>query len=331
LLDPLRHLEPYAAPLRGNHPTWENGLVDLWEGEPYPHTLALLAAGDTVALRRRLWRARSEATLPILGEIRYAFALRYHDRLAAVCPFEKRFHDRVTYITDPFAFEFWDLNAILRGAIPEEEEWLLRQCHRLRMAAAHFDAGDAQTIADVSHAWSEMAHDFGDACRGWDWPRCGQSMTLMVGPSGAGKSRWARRNHDAAEVVSSDEIHVELYGDLAVDGDKAPVFAALRRRAIELLASGRSVCIDATNLRQADRLANVRLAPPDMPVRYVVVDRPMAEKEATAGWRAEKPGLLLRHEALFAQELPAILARDGLPNVTLVDLIEHEPPREAAA
>jgi hypothetical protein len=52
-------------------------------------------------------------------------------------------------------------------------------------------------------------------------------------------------------------------------------------------------------------------------VRYVVLDRPLAAKLATRGWRPAK--LIEAQHALFQAELPAILAGDGRPFVTVED------------
>jgi hypothetical protein len=51
-------------------------------------------------------------------------------------------------------------------------------------------------------------------------------------------------------------------------------------------------------------------------VEYVVIDRDMLEKVASAGWRLERPDNLLdTHARIFEANLERILAGDGLPNV----------------
>lgn len=77
--------------------------------------------------------------------------------------------------------------------------------------------------------------------------------------------------------------------------------------------------IDATNLRRKDRMTAAALAPKDSRVRYVVVDRPMAEKVRDAGWRAEVPGLMDKHQQTFNSQIKDILSGDGLPNVDVID------------
>jgi hypothetical protein len=95
------------------------------------------------------------------------------------------------------------------------------------------------------------------------------------------------------------------------------VFERLRSDVRMRLTSGRRAVIDATHIKAADRINNARLAPADIPVEYVVIDRPMEEKVATGGWRLERNGLLESHATTFAANIEAILARDGLPNVTV--------------
>ena len=58
-------------------------------------------------------------------------------------------------------------------------------------------------------------------------------------------------------------------------------------------------------------------------MRYIVLDRPMAEKLRTADWRAAE--LLEKHAKLFRETLPDILAGDHLPNVTVHDLRKRSP------
>lgn len=142
---------------------------------------------------------------------------------------------------------------------------------------------------------------------------------MLVGPSGAGKSTYARTNYAGETIVSSDAIREELSGAGGMAGSQDAVFAAVRDRAKAALAAGKTVVIDATNLRRSDRLMNTDLVPEDIPIEYVVIDRPMAEKERDGGWRLEKPQLLSTHAKMFEAELSDILAGDNRGNVTVLD------------
>lgn len=148
-------------------------------------------------------------------------------------------------------------------------------------------------------------------------------LTIMVGPSGAGKSTWIDENVLVSEVVSTDALRYAYTGSVGDQSRNDDVFAALHRLAKARLDCGLPVTIDATNLRRKDRLACVALAPAGVGVRYVVVNRPMAEKVRDAGRRAGvmlgDKTLIEAHEQRFQSQLRDILRGDGLPQVTVVD------------
>ncbi|MDK4727445.1 AAA family ATPase [Rhizobium phaseoli] len=149
----------------------------------------------------------------------------------------------------------------------------------------------------------------------------GPALTLMVGPSGAGKSHYA---HGLPGYISSDDLRREYTGDHRLQTRNDDVFTALHRIAKARLDSGLTVCVDATNLRRRDRLACVALAPVGAPIEYIVIDRPLAEKYRDAGWRdgieVQGKPLIEYHHERFQSSLRDILAGDGLPNVTVIDL-----------
>lgn len=154
-------------------------------------------------------------------------------------------------------------------------------------------------------------------------------LTLMVGPSGAGKSTIAA---NYGPVISSDDLRAEYTGDFRGQSRNDDVFEAMRRMAQARLHSGLPVVLDATHLRRRDRLAAASLCPLGGGVRYVVVDRPLWQKQAHAGWRAGvlvggRPLVEVHHER-FQSSLRDILAGDGLPDVEVVDVRGHHPPYE---
>lgn len=155
--------------------------------------------------------------------------------------------------------------------------------------------------------------------------RHGPLLTLMVGPSGAGKSTWCRLSDG---LISTDELRYEYTGLVTDQSRNDDVFLALHRIAKARLDSGLPVTIDATNLRRRDRLACVALAPVGAKVRYVVVDRPLADKLATRDWRPEE--LVRKHHERMQSALKDILAGDGMPQVEVHDLRTAGALREAA-
>lgn len=165
-------------------------------------------------------------------------------------------------------------------------------------------------------------------CRDWD-EREGSAtglLTLMVGPSGAGKSYWIQGDCPRAlgihpsHVVSSDQIRADLCGDFRDQTKNDEVFTALHAVVKARISHGVPCTVDATNLRRKDRLAVVALAGGGK-VRYIVIDRSMAEKMRDAGWRAELPfNLLEKHQNTFNSQVKDILAGDNQPNVEVIDL-----------
>ena len=162
-------------------------------------------------------------------------------------------------------------------------------------------------------------------CRDWQEDAPGEKtgkLTLMIGPSGAGKSTWlastAALGHGIhpSHVVSSDQIRADLCGDFRDQSRNDEVFAVLHAVVMVRLTHGLPTVVDATNLRRKDRLSVASLGKGE--VRYLVIDRPMAEKEKDAGHRP--PKLLRKHANTFGSNLKDILAGDRLPNVEVIDL-----------
>lgn len=183
---------------------------------------------------------------------------------------------------------------------------------------------DRQHVVDM---WRDEGIPCFQVTADWESPSIiqhdgnGPLLTLMVGPSGAGKTQYAK---GLPGYISSDELRAEYTGSQQDQTRNDDVFTALHRIAKARMDSGLPVCIDATNLRRRDRLACVALAPIWAPITYTVIDRPLAQKFADAGWRADvtvkgKPLIEFHHER-FQSALRDILSGDGLPNVNVIDL-----------
>lgn len=150
-------------------------------------------------------------------------------------------------------------------------------------------------------------------------------LTILVGPSGAGKTTWIQEYKDEwpMNVISSDDIRSMLCGDFQDQSKNNQVFETLHEIAVTKLRRGIPVTIDATNLRNKDRLAIAKLVPERVRVRYVVLNRSVEEKKKTGGWRnsvtVKGKSLIEHHENIFQSNLKDILNGDGLPNVTVFD------------
>ena len=142
------------------------------------------------------------------------------------------------------------------------------------------------------------------------------SIVLMIGPSGAGKSTFASKLFPQHEIISSDAIRSELCGDFRIQTRNDEIFAEVHRRAEHRLMLGQRVVIDATNLKTRDRQFFINLAKRlGVSLYYLVVNRTIDEKLATAGWRKDVKGLIEKHDNTFQNNLRNILNGDEVATV----------------
>jgi len=80
-------------------------------------------------------------------------------------------------------------------------------------------------------------------------------LIVMVGLSGSGKSTKAKElaTIHNAQIISSDAIRKELWGDEADQRFPEEVFTTLQKRMRQFLQNGQSVIVDATNLTMKSR------------------------------------------------------------------------------
>jgi predicted kinase len=142
------------------------------------------------------------------------------------------------------------------------------------------------------------------------------SLVLMVGPSGAGKSTIISSHFEDYEVVSSDAIRHELVGDFGRQDFNTLVFREINHRVQIKLDLGERVVVDATHLSKPERMSTVAIGQRmGVPIFYVVVNRPLEEKLATQGWRAQVPDLVERHDTKFLNCENEILRGDNIATV----------------
>jgi predicted kinase len=149
-------------------------------------------------------------------------------------------------------------------------------------------------------------------------------LILLVGPSGAGKSSFAHRmGYTDDQIVSSDAIRQTLCGDFQDQSKNEQVFNALQSIVKTRIESGLLTIVDATNIRNADRKAFLKIVPSNTKIEYFVIDRPLEEKLKTGGRRLEVKikgsGLIERHDQIFRSNLKDILAGDDDPRVIVKD------------
>ena len=147
----------------------------------------------------------------------------------------------------------------------------------------------------------------------------GQTLLhMLVGPSGAGKSSYAAQHYQPHEIVSTDALRMQLYGDLGHAPEALSRVWKLAHGLVRArLEAGVFTVLDATNLDRGDRMRVLDNLPRGVFARYVVIDRDLAEKERDRGWRPEE--LILKQHRLFRAEEQNILAGDQHPFVTIQD------------
>lgn len=79
---------------------------------------------------------------------------------------------------------------------------------------------------------------------------------MMVGLPASGKSTYAKKLAIMfnAQIVSSDDIRAELFGNASLQGDNEKVFGIVHSRIFEALKNGENVIYDATNIDYKRRI-----------------------------------------------------------------------------
>jgi predicted kinase len=90
----------------------------------------------------------------------------------------------------------------------------------------------------------------------WKWG----NLYMTVGPPGSGKSSWIEKNYSMLPVISSDQLRVEITGDITNQSENENVFKIAHSRIREILHGGKKVVYDATNLKADDRKTVIDIA-----------------------------------------------------------------------
>jgi hypothetical protein len=325
-IDPFALLERAAEASNVRFPCWENGLVDYWDDEPAAHAVAAVKYGMHDHLKRRIWSAQAGILLPFAYRILRSLIGRHKEFLAKKVspqrPWLKKYGTREVAITDYWKLEFYDFQQLTENILSPEEAELRRVAQAMRNKVAHPDLLKPDQITKISDYYEAHRELIEGDVPGWNWPRCGQSMILTVGPSGGGKSRWSAEQ--GVEIVSSDEIRKETNPDGETPGSQAGIFHRVRKASSKILEEGRDVIVDAMHIEAEHRLRQISIAPPDVGIRYVIIDRPLGDKLRDAGWRAGR-GIVEKYDGLFSAKVAAALQGDGRAEIDVVDLRSAGP------
>ena len=79
---------------------------------------------------------------------------------------------------------------------------------------------------------------------------------LIIGPPSSGKSTIARTMAPVfqAEIISSDIIRKDIYGNEEEQGDWSEIFNLIKKKIIECINNEKNFIVDATNARRSWRL-----------------------------------------------------------------------------
>src|SRR3546814_20214881 len=108
---------------------------------------------------------------------------------------------------------------------------------------------------------------------------------MRVGPCGAGKSTYAEKHYLPHEIISTDVLRLQIYGNLGHSPEALARVWQLTHGLIKArLNAGVLTVLDATNLGQEDRLSVLPLLPRRVFARYCNLHRQLPAKEQTQGW-----------------------------------------------
>ena len=88
-----------------------------------------------------------------------------------------------------------------------------------------------------------------------------QTLNILCGPSYSGKSRFAQdRLSSDSIILSSDTVRLALFGSEDDQSHNGEVFDFMCKSASYFLTQGRSVTIDATNIKPWERAQYISIA-----------------------------------------------------------------------
>ncbi len=326
-----RLITSVADKLPENQPiTWEEGVVYEWSGEVEVNTIRLGMDRRWDGINHRIWKAHLPIAMETTDLIRESLIRRHFSTLnyyaSPTNPFEARRGQKTFLKKSPHELEVTDIIKLHQDLLDDNkgflwgDDWnLARFARNMRHAVAHMEPVDERCILSVTELWKRSAASrYSQGEIGWDWARCEQKATVLIGPAGAGKSSWAQKQK--CTVISRDDVRhrIKLKQPNIPEGI---ILDAYLSEAIEVLKSGRDVIMDATHIDQHVRYRILAMVPADIPIDYVVIDRPIDEKIRDGGWRNApgKQGMIKEHHDRFLEEIDAILSGDGDKRVTVID------------
>lgn len=138
LLDAEGILREYATrrgwkPESGNKPTWQDGSVDVVDGQPLVHSAFLAMRGERKEIQRRAWRAEVRVLFPFIEEQRVLFIERLQSILEPQMPVTLA----LTRVDDYRDLEIGPILWLTKPKLDSASLSLLTALYNIRIALAH--------------------------------------------------------------------------------------------------------------------------------------------------------------------------------------------------
>ena len=104
-------------------------------------------------------------------------------------------------------------------------------------------------------------------------------LIMLIGLPSSGKSTWSSKYMDCyknTELVSSDSIREEVFGDVNDQSHNAKVFNIVHKRVVAAIKNGKDAILDATSLSRKRRIHFIKSIP-ECEVRAIVFAIPFEE------------------------------------------------------
>ena len=104
-------------------------------------------------------------------------------------------------------------------------------------------------------------------------------LIMLIGLPSSGKSTWSSKYMDCyknTELVSSDSIREEVFGDVNDQSHNAEVFNIVHKRVVAAIKNGKDAILDATSLSRKRRIHFIKSIP-ECEVRAIVFAIPFEE------------------------------------------------------